>query len=240
MKAKSTIVYAVAAVFLSACGGGGGSSPTVVNADPQGFWQGNSSDGHAVATLVLETGQYFAVYSANNVVDGMIEGTLMVNGNSISDKSAVDFVVGTGVFPGSLTGTVATKQSLSATVSESGRSINFSGTYNATYDATPTISEAVGTWTGTAAGNPETTTLTIAADGTFNGATGTCAFSGSAKPRASGKNVFDANVTFNSASCPEGAGTSIGFEVVISGTQMIAAGVNSARNEGFIFLGTRS
>jgi len=241
MNAKTAICI-VAASFLTACGGGGGSSDVtpVANADPQGFWQGTSSNGHAVATLVLETGQYFAVYSTNNAVDGMIEGTLAVNGNSISDSSAIDFVVGASAVPATITGTVTTKQMLSATAKEASQTVTFNGTYNSAYDTSPTVSEGVGTWTGTAAGGGATTTMTVAADSSFTGASGSCTFSGSVKPRASGKNVFDGTVTFKDASCALGAGTSIDFEAVIANNQMIAAGVNSARSAGFVFLGTKS
>ncbi|MFX1803089.1 hypothetical protein PWR66_05430 [Paraburkholderia sp. A1RO-5] len=240
MKAKSAFC-AVAMAFLAACGGGGSGGPiTVTNADPQGIWQGTSNSGQAVSTLVLETGQYFAVYSTNNVVGGMVEGTLSVSGNSITDNSASDFVVGGPGLAAIVTGTVTTKQLLSATVKESAKTVTFNGAYDAAYDSSPSLSQAVGTWTGSSAGSPDITSITVAADSTFTGTSGSCTFSGSVKPRATGKNVLDGTVTFKSSACALGNGTSIEFESFFSGSQMIAAGVDSSRMGGFVFVGTKS
>lgn len=233
-------VCLVAAVLLTACGGGGGNSTPAANADPQGFWQGTETNGRAVAALVLETGQYFAVYSTNNSVDGMVEGTLTVNGNAISDNSAIDFIVGSPAVSATVTGIVTTKQTISVKVSESAQSVNFNGIYNTLYDSAPSPAAGVGTWTGFSAGSAVPTTITVAANSTFTGTSGTCTFSGSVMPRATGKNVFDGNVTFNAASCPLGAGTAISFEAVVDNNQLIAAGVNASRTAGFVFLGTRS
>jgi hypothetical protein len=241
MMETKIVIWIAAASLLTACGGGGGGSNAtpVVNADPQGFWQGTESNGRAVAALVLETGQYFAVYSTNGSVDGMVEGTLTVSGNSISDNSAIDFVVGAPAVSATVAGTVMTKQLISAKVSEPNQSVSFNGTYNSAYDSPPSSTAGVGTWTGSAAGGSAATTITVAADNSFTGTTGLCTFSGSVTPRATGKNVFDGNVTFNNTSCQLGAGTAIGFEAVIANSQMVAAGVNSSRSAGFVFLGTR-
>ncbi|WP_233863212.1 hypothetical protein [Paraburkholderia adhaesiva] len=210
-----------------------------MNADPQGFWQGTDTNGRAVAALVLETGQYFSVYSTNGSVGGMVEGTLTVSGNTITDNSAIDFVVGSSAVSATVAGTATTKQLIAVKVSEPSQSVSFTGTYNASYDSSPSPSAGVGTWTGSAAGGAAVTTITVAADNSFTGSSGTCTFNGSVAPRASGKNVFDGNVTFNDASCQLGAGTKIGFEAVIANNQMVAAGVNPSRTAGFVFLGTK-
>ena len=79
--------------LLTACGGGGSvtTSNPPPDADPQGFWQGNTSNGRAVNALVLPTGQYYAIYSTSGVVNGMLEGTFLTSGNTITDdrKSVV-------------------------------------------------------------------------------------------------------------------------------------------------------
>ncbi|WP_321924524.1 hypothetical protein [Burkholderia sp. BCC1998] len=244
MKIRTAIGVAVT-TFLAACGGGdgGGSGSTsapVQNQDSQGFWQGTTSNGRNVSALVLETGQYFAVYSTNDVVDGMFEGTFSTSGNTITDKSSLDFAIGVGVIPASITGSVTTKQSINGTVSESNNSVTFSGNYNAAYDTPATLSQAVGTWSGHSSGTTVATSLTVTSTGSFTGTSGTCTFSGSVAPRATGKAVFDGTVTFNDASCQLGAGASLGFEAVVSGTQLIAAGINSSRTNGFIFIGAKS
>lgn len=236
-QAKNAICVA-AAIILAACGGGGDISPTP-NADPQGIWLGTSSNGHSVSTLVLENKQYYAIYSSGNVVEGLLQGTLSVTGNSISDSSSVFIVPSAAAIPATLSGTVTTRQSLSATVTEGGQTGTFNGNYDAAYDSAPNLAQGVGTWTGSVAGSADTTTITVASDASFTGASGPCTFSGSVKPRASGKNVLDGTVTFNSASCAAGAGTTLAFEAFFSGNQMFAAGVNSARSDGFVFVGSK-
>ncbi|MEX3967361.1 hypothetical protein AB4Y42_34900 [Paraburkholderia sp. EG286B] len=247
MNAKKAICI-VAASFLTACGGGDGSDVTSVadpqgtsDADPQGFWLGKSSSGRTIAMLVLETGQYFAAYSFNNSVEGMIEGTFAVDGPSISDHSAIDLnlAVGASAVPAKIKGMVAAKQKLIAVVKEATQTQKFDATYNSAYDTSPSVSEVAGTWAATVAGSAAPTTMTVAGDGSFTGASGSCTFSGSLKPRASGKKVLDGTVTFEDTSCPLGAGTSIDFEAVTANNQMIAAGVNSARSAGFVFVGIR-
>ena len=245
MRARTALGVIALAAFLTACGGGGGSSnnsstPAVQNQDPQGFWQGTTTNGSTVAALVLETGQYYALYSTNNAAYGMVEGTFSTSGNTITDKSSVDFLIGVGAIPASITGSANTKQSISGNISESNTSITFSGNYNTAYDTPATLSEAVGTWTGQATGGNVTTTLTVTSTGAFTGSSGTCAFTGTVAPRASGKNVFNGNITFNTATCQLGAGVTVPFNAVTTGNQMVAAGVNSSRSNGFIFIGAKS
>ncbi|WP_152495026.1 hypothetical protein [Paraburkholderia kururiensis] len=237
-QARNAICVAVT-IILAACGGGGGvSAPS--NADPQGIWLGTSSTGLSVSTLVLENKQYYAIYSSGNVVEGLVQGTLSVSGNSISDSSGVDIAPGSGAIHATLSGTVSARQSLSATVTEGGQTGTINGNYDAAYDTAPSLAQGVGTWTGSAAGTAGTTTITVASDATFTGANGPCTFSGSVKPRASGKNVLDGTVTFNDASCTAGAGATMGFEAFFSGNQLFAAGVNSARSDAFVFVGSKS
>ncbi|NUY06122.1 hypothetical protein [Paraburkholderia youngii] len=248
MNAKKAICI-VAALFLTACGGGDGSDVTSVGdgsdvtsvADPQGFWLGKSSSGRTIAMLVLETGRYFAVYSFNNSVERMIEGTFAVDGPSIFDRSAVDWNLTGDAYavPAGIEVWVTTKQKLSAVVEEAHAFETFKTTYNSAYDTSSSVSEVAGTWAGTVAGSAALTTMTVAGDGSFTGASGSCTFSGSLKPRASGKKVLDGTVTFEDTSCLW-AGTTIDFEAVTANNQMIAAGVRSPRSAAFVFVGIRA
>lgn len=234
---SKAILGLAAAVTLSACGGGGDGG--INNADPQGFWHGTGSDGRTVDTLVLGDKRYFAIYSTNGTVADMVQGTLSVNGNNISDTASIDFSLGGTVTFASLSGSVLAKQTLSAKVSKSGASNSFAASYDSSYDSAPTSIEVVGTWTGTSIGSNEPATLNIAGDGTFSGTSGACTFSGSATPKSDGKNVFEGTITYTSSSCGVVAGTSVPFDAEVSGNRMLAAGVNVTRAVAFAFLGTR-
>ncbi|WP_233849686.1 hypothetical protein [Paraburkholderia sp. HD33-4] len=254
MRKASAVCLAVAAL-LSACGGGGGgSSPgassqtAVPSVSPQGFWQGSTNNGRTIQALVLENGQYYTVYSSNNVIYGMVEGSFTVNGNTISDSSARDFQNGLNPVSGSLTGTVSAGQSISGTIVEAGNSISFNGTYSTAYDAPATLSQAVGTWTGSSIVNPGgavgSTTITVDSTGQFTGFSSTCNFTGSLKPRSSGKGVFDGTVTFAATGCVL-PGASVPFEAVTAKnsngtTGLLAAGVTSGRDHDFLFSALKS
>ncbi|TAM49975.1 MAG: hypothetical protein EPN57_22940 [Paraburkholderia sp.] len=236
MKTKA-ILGLVVAVTLSACGGGGDGG--INNVDPQGFWHDTGSDGRSVDTLVLGDTRYFAIYSANGTVSDMVQGTLSVNGNDISDTASIDFSLGGTVAAASLSGSVIEKQTLSATVSKSNVSNSFTASYDPSYDNAPTTVEVVGTWSGTSIGSTDPATLNIAGDGTFSGTSGACTFAGSATPKSDGKNVFEGTITYTSSSCGVVAGTSVPFDAAVSGNRMLAAGVNATRAVAFAFLGTR-
>lgn len=236
MKSLRSTGGAIALTLLSACGGGGGGSVLpVLNADPQGFWVGSTSDGRVVDTLVLPDGRYFSVYVSAGAAAGMYEGKMSVSGTNLSDPSSVDFVVGDGLIAASIAGTVSTKQTISMTASEPGRSTTITGTYNPVYDATPNLSEVVGNWSG------GSTKLAIAGDGTFTGSDGACTFAGSATTMTTGKNVFEGTLTFTSSACPLAAGTTMPIDVVVyGGTQMVAVGVNDARTAALVFYGSKT
>ncbi|MEM5365190.1 hypothetical protein V4C53_03990 [Paraburkholderia azotifigens] len=233
---KGSAICAVAMMCLTACGGG--SSPPTPNADPQGFWQGTSGDGHSVSTLILEQGQYFMVFSSGTTVSGMVEGTFSVNGNTLIDNAAIDFPASGAAATASVTGSVKARQSISLTEAEASGVSAFTGAYTPAYDTPADISEAVGIWVGSIGSTGETK-LTITPDLSFTGAQGSCSFSGSVRARPTGKHVFDGNVTFNDASCAAGAGTSMNVEAVVSGTTITAVGVNSWTTAGFAFVGAR-
>lgn len=250
--------------IVAACGGGGGDGPcmqatsagwvactpapkasTVI---PEGIWGGGTSTGLAVSTLVLENGQYFIVPTSTSGV-GLVEGVMTASGGNFSDSAAVAYpssdvpvaATTSGSFTAkkSLSGTVAAAQSLSSPFPQGTTSVTFNGDYNSLYDSPATLSEAQGTWTGQTEASSVPVSLTVAADGTFTGANGTCTFSGSVAPRSTGKHVLDGKVTFNSSSCLLGSGSSLNFEAVVSGNQLVAAGVTSQRDHAFVVLATK-
>lgn len=262
---KVKIFTAIAVIpFIAGCGGGGDKpcqqltsagwqacapAPKPSTAIPEGIWGGGTSDGLAVSTLVLENGQYFIVPTSTSGV-GLVEGIMTASGGNFSDPSAVVYpatdvpvaasVSGSFSAQKTLSGTVAASQALSSPFAQGSTGISFNGNYNSLYDSPATIVEAQGTWTGQTAGSSAGATLTVAADGTFTGADGSCSFSGSVSPRATGKHVLDGKVTFNTSACILTAGTSMNFEAVVSGNQLVAAGVTAQRDHAFAIVATKN
>ncbi|MFT0167464.1 hypothetical protein ACLKMY_00350 [Paraburkholderia mimosarum] len=264
MKAK---IFAAIAVFpfVAACGGGHDDpckqltsagfvpctppapSTKVDTSIPEGIWGGGTSDGLAVSTLVLETGQYFIVPTSTNGI-GLVEGMMTGNNGNISDPAAVIYPASNMPVAGTLSGNFSAKKTLTGTVSASAAlsspfpsgatSSTFNGNYNSLYDSPATVAEAVGSWTGRTSGS--SVTLTVASDGTFSGANAGCTFSGNVSPRSTGKHVLDGKVTFNNSACVLGTGASMTFEAVVSGNQLVGAGVTQQRDHAFVVVATKN
>lgn len=250
------IVPVLALPILAACGGGDGDGPCrkLENGSfvpctpapdpspkvPEGIWGGASSNGLAVSTLVLENGRYFSIYSSGGAVRGLVEGILTASGGKFTDPAAVNFSGAVSPMAASVSGSFTERQSMSGTVQVNGQTVSFNGNYNSLYDTPVTLADAQGTWTGDLAGSSNPVTVIVGTNGAFTGTDGVCSFSGTVAPRSSGKHVLDGTVTFQNSSCALGAGTSVNFEAVPSGNQVVAAGVTSQRNGAFVFIGNKN
>lgn len=237
-------------VFLSACGGGNdafcvatggdncGTPPSTAIAE--GLWGGATNTGQAFSLLVLENGQYFAAPTTTSGA-GFVEGVMTASGGNFTDNAAVVYEPTGGVTAATMAGSFSAKQSISGTLSAfpaGTTAVSFSGDYNTLYDTPATVAEAAGTWTGPLTGGTASATVIVAADGSVAGVNASCTFTGSLKPRPTGKHVLDGTVTFGSA-CFLPAGSSMPFEAVVSGKQLVAVGVTGQRDHGFAFLGTQ-
>jgi len=86
-------------------------------------------------------------------------------------------------------------------------------------------------------------TVAINNAGAITGSSGGCSFTGTATPRASGKNVFDVSITFGAAPCvlPSQTVTGIALDYITTGnqTQLLVSVVNSAKTAGTMFFAHR-
>ena len=92
--------------------------------------------------------------------------------------------------------------------------------------------------------NGTAATLTMSAGGAVAGTNLGCTFTGTALPRASGKNVFDVSVTFGAAPCalPGQTATGIAITYAVAGTaqkQLLVAVQSSTKANGTMFIATR-
>lgn len=238
-----------AALVLSACGGGGGdettSTPSTTTASAEGFWNGTTTTGTEVSLAVLENGETWGLYASSDSVVGALYGNTTTSGTTLSGSgTGFNFVTRTSS-SGSYTGNVTTKAAITLDVSDGTK---FSGTYDASYDQAASLSSLAGTYTGwavTAATAAQTTTVAVDAGGnissSFIDGLLNCTTTGTATPRASGKNIFNLQLTFTGNNCALGNGTVVtGVATYDSVDQaLIAMGLNSARSDGLVFVGTR-
>jgi hypothetical protein len=254
MKLLSKLMLLAVPAIVAACGGGGSNETCTGGAElnktctaipstaiPEGFWFGavNSDTSLAAETIVLETGQYFSIFTQGGSYVWMIEGNMTASGGAFTDSATAGFSSSGGLRAGSLSGNFTTKSTLTATttlyVSPETGAQNYNGTYNAAYDTPLAISDVARKWTSAPSVTP-VSTVTIAADGTAtgtaNGGQGFCAFSGSFKPRATGKHLLDGTLSFTGSSCSY-AGRSMSVEATVISGQLTIVGVTPQRDVSF-------
>ncbi len=236
--------------FLSACSGDGDTSlpaPAPLTASTaEGFWTGMTNTNRTVTGVVLDDGVYWFLYSVGgdpSVIEGVLQGDSNAQDGALNSLHAKDFNVERPVTPvldATINGSYTTKQSLSGSY-QSNVPDTFTTTYNSDYELTPDITAVAGTYTGPVAQN-ETVNVTVSAAGGISGTSSTgCRITGSVSPRTRG-NVFDVTITFGGQStCSNGTNTVNGVGLYNAGTKRLySAAFNSARTNGFVFLGTKN
>jgi hypothetical protein len=232
------------ALVLGGCGGGGGGGTTApASTSVEGFWSGTTAGGTQVNLAILENGETWGLYGSSNTVTGALYGNTTTSGNSLSGSgSAFNFVSRTSG-AGTYTGAFVQKATISFSASDG---TAFSGTYDTSYDQAPSLANVAGTYTGWAVtGGTAAQSATVVMDVNGNISSSyvsgnlTCVTSGKATPQASGKNVYNLQVTFTGNYCALGNGTVVNGVASYSSTnrQLIAIGLNSAKSDGFIFVG---
>jgi len=236
-----------AVLILSACGGGGGGETTapVVTASAEGFWKGTTALGSQVNLVILENGETWGLWGSSTSLVGALYGNTSSSGNTLSGSgTGFNLVTGT-VGSGTYSGSFATKSSINLSVSDGTK---LTGTYSSTYDQAASVATVAGTytgWTGTGAVAGQTTAVAIDASGNVSSSfvfgSLICNTSGKATPRPSGKNIFNIQLTFTGNYCALGNGSTVNGVATYDSAnrQFIAMGLNSAKSDGLIFIGTR-
>jgi hypothetical protein len=238
---------------------GGGDGNTPPDQTPQGphnkaegVYAGPLSghDYHHVKALILEDGQYWSLYGEDAgsmfTVYGFVQGTGTASDGTYISDDLID--IGAAHLP--IEGTMV------ASYDENAETFNETSTFDGIgernfaggripdspykYDVPASIDDVIGHWNGTSAAG-----LTVAIGIGENGELGilesgpnySCTATGTIKPRASGKNVFDVSVTFGPAPCEMANETATGVAIMYPLTstqqkQFIAAVISSSRSQG--------
>jgi hypothetical protein len=237
--------------LISACGGGGGDDGGGGNGAPnpptsaEGLWTGTSSNGRTIAGLVLDTGEYWFIYTLagnNAVIGGAAQGNGTSTNGKFTSSNGKDFnFEGLGVNNVDVSADYVQKSTLNGRLDYGSEVVTFTSNYDSDYERAPSLTELAGTFSGSGyAGLTEFTMVTIAASGALTGQSASgCTFSGNASPRSKG-NVYNVTVTFNGGPCANGTNTVSGVGYYdASMKQLISAALNSGRTNGFIFVGTK-
>ena len=231
--------------FLIACGGSGGSgSSTAATAtDAQGLYVGSSSSGFRLDFIVLETGEFYNIFSSGGLAYGIDYGTESGTNNSFGGSFTEFYIPTNTTFAGTLAGTLVPKTSISGTtLFANGNSGTFTGSYNSTYETPATAAAITGTYTGSYyTGAP--VTMVVSSSGAVTGTSTNCTFTGTAVPRPTGKYVYNVNLIFSGTQCAPGTGVASGIGVLgtVSGnTYLYTAGINAGKTNGFFWIGRKN
>lgn len=233
-------------MFVAACGGGGsdtGSSPVSAPAGAlEGFFVGTAtgtpSGTYSFGLVALENKEIWGIYHRNGAIYGAFHGSVLSSGSGFSGIG-FDYYLPTGSRTnGTFSGTYAPKASISGTIAGGGGA--FTGSYDSTYDTPASLGAIQGTWNGQSVSRAgvDSGSVTIGADGNFVGQVATCSYSGSAKPRSSGRNVFTMTVTFAGSGCLFNSATLSGIALVSNG-QLLTLALLPDGSDGFMALATR-
>jgi hypothetical protein len=179
----------------------------------EGVYTGTLSNGEQHDTIILENGQIFMMHYSLELVygDSLIEGLGNAENGSFSSSDAKDFLFDTviagqhvinAVLPASISASYTADGSLNGTITEQGPTITFTGKQvdpsRYIYDAPANLADVVH---DNSVQGPILSRITL--DGSINIRARECFATGSIKPRASGKNVFDLQLSFsNGPICP--------------------------------------
>jgi hypothetical protein len=253
MKLLPKLMLLALPVLAAACGGGGSDGKTCSTdenlnksctfaspAIPEGIWYGATTSGQAAQTIVLETGAYYSVYTNGTALSYLTQGQFTGLNGAISDGSSVAVSSSGAIIAANLTGTFTAKNKLAANTqvqtTPTITTLEFNGTYSTVYDTPLAISDVIGAWTTPGS---TTATLTFNADGSVTGTQNTCTFTGSFKPRATGKHLLDGTLNFTSASCSTGSGVSMPVEATVVNGQLTIVGVTPQRSKAFYMAAAR-
>ena len=236
--------------------GGGTTTTTTAPTDPTstkaaavaGFYQGATSNGYILDTLVLPDGRYLGLYwkqvGGVRTISGFIRGT----GNALNGSftgAGRGYDIDTTVSDGRLSASYRDNATINGTYNQPAGMFSFSGTALSTalydFNRAPRIAEIQGTWSMPTL-SEETLAVTIGADGKFTGTNGSCAFAGTLAPNAAGKNVFEVSMQFGKG-CPTEGLSAIGAAISslqANGARRLVFAVTASDGTfGDVFVGIR-
>lgn len=236
--------------LLEGCDGGGGALPSTTVSSAQGAYQGTLSNGGEHDTIMLENDQFYTIYGSTMngtfSVSGFMQGNGKSTGGGYSATDVKDATASGLLLSGSLSATYSAGSVFNGTLTEGGNSVSVTASaipasmYN--YNTPANLNDVVGMWDLTTL-RGFASTFKVSATGDFSATSGGCAFSGSFKPRASGKNVFDFAVTFGGAPCnlPGQSLNGIAFDYQLTSgkRQLLIAALDQTRSSSGAFSGTR-
>ena len=251
---KKILAVLAASAALVACGGGGGgdtaadqlpgggSGGVAAKSTVEGFWRNTAPSGESATLVILENGETWGAFTTSNAIVGALYGQTISDASTLSG-SGTEFEIGGTATPINYSGTFTSERTMTFTnpTGLDGAPLTFGVAYGDDYKEPASVAVAEGKFSG--AGG---VSVTVRAAGdlgllTVDFTSPDCYATGSIVPRASGKNVFDATVTFTGRGCALGDKTTTkGIAYYNADTQdLLMLALNPAKDNGFIYIGSK-
>jgi len=253
MKMSTKMLGATAlCALLAACGDGGdeGSvTPPIQGPSPEGVYIGpvtGSDTAAGVDLFVLEDGTFYALaFDANDNLLGFEQGNGTAVNGQYHSTNAREFIVDPSV-AGTVSASFVARTSFHGTMTANGATVTFDAMATPAdlfdYDKPAVLADITGNWNLLLSDN-EVANVTISATGTLGGvSSGGCQFTGTVKPRASGKNLFDVTSQAGAAPCVHPGQRAIGIAMSAAGEDgrsLLVMQVADDRSAGFVAAGGR-
>lgn len=251
-----TGMASVAALALVACSSGNDAinSPAGADGSLQGAYTGTTASSVAFDTLFLDGGRFYVIYGQRDavngglLVNGFIEGNGTSNNGSFTSTDVKDFSDNTTT-PATISVSYGTGTDITGNISING-STPVTDSFSAVpvssgyaYSSAARLADITGSWQ-LAGVNGETATVILGADGGLVADASGCSITGTVKPRASKRNVFDVSLNFGPSPCAlanqAATGHAISYLLTNGSRQLVIAGTNAARDAGTAMFGIRA
>ncbi len=239
---KKLVAAGLLCALVAACGGSSDDDtpapPPAPAPSPEGFWVGNASTGTRVSLAILDDGKTWGLYESGGYIVGALAGETSHSGNQLSGSGQDFNLPSRTVSAGSYSGTFSAKNRVDVRLSNGS---TFAGSYDARYDQPASLAAIAGTYSGysvTGTTAPQAVTINVSSTGQITAPSSEgCGGSGSVRPRASGKNIYDVTITFQGSLCALGNGTTVrGIAVYDTAKRGLwAVALNNAKTDGFIY-----
>ena len=195
--------------------------------------------------LNLPSGEYWALNWVNNKFAGLVQGNYSISGSNVLSNNGLDFDVATLNKPDALTftGVVVPQISLELKTLVAGATNTTRLAYHSNNYLKADVAALAGNYSGRSYskqyGSGVGEGFNLAADGKITSTVTACSYTGqlTAMPDV---NAYRFSVTFGAAPCDNAGETMTGIAIKsVMGNEIIAAGLNGARNNAFVFVGAK-
>ena len=182
----------------------------------EGIWSRGEANGSSVL-VVLEDGDTWLYRRVGVFFERVMHGTsTSVSGSFAGELRNYDLLAVRQNTVATAAGTFQPADTLTGSAVGGGEAVDFTAFYDSGYHRSASALIATGSWSMIFGGRRfDRANINVSATGEISGgSTSGCVFTGSLRPRPSGKNIYDLTVTYGGGACALGSGAATGIGLI--------------------------